>query len=87
METFSAAAICGGTGPGDTPLDCCPLNSGMIPKIEIATQKDGSLKLLKSRSPSENEFNSQRFPSCLQNYMDCFPSALYHFMDCRRQTV
>jgi hypothetical protein len=51
METFSAAATCGGTGPGDTPLDCCPLTSGIVPKIEIATQKDGSLKILKIGLP------------------------------------
>jgi hypothetical protein len=53
METFSAAAICGGTGPGDTPLDCCALNSGMIPKIKIATQKDHSPKLLKIGLPAK----------------------------------
>jgi len=51
METFSAATICGGTGPGDTPLDCCPVSSGIIPKIEIATQKDGSLRVLKIGLP------------------------------------
>jgi hypothetical protein len=51
METFSAATICGGTGPGDTPLDRCPLSSGIIPKIEIATQTNGNLKILKIGLP------------------------------------
>src|ERR1039458_99955 len=70
METFSAAAICGGTGPGDTPLDCCPLNSGIIPKIEIATQKDGSLKSFKIGLLVKLNSIPKRISSCLQNHLD-----------------
>ena len=71
METFAAAAICGGTGPGDTPLDCCPLNSGIIPKIEIATQKYGSLKILKVGLQVQVNSIPSEIASCLQNYMAC----------------
>ena len=87
LETFSAAAICGGTGPGDTPLDCCPLNSGIIPKIEIATQMDGSLKIFKIGLLVKVNSIRSGFHLAYENYMDCIPSALSHFMDCRRRAV
>jgi len=47
MNTFCAAAICGGAGAGADPLDCSAVNSGVNVRSATAIQKAENLAVPK----------------------------------------